>query len=89
MAAPSVTMYTGSFCPYCDRARALLEKKGVAFTEINVEDDARHRTEMMTRSGRRTIPQIFIGERHVGGSDELRELERSGELDKLLRDGAG
>ncbi len=89
MAAPTVTMYTGSFCPYCDRARALLDKKGIAFTEIDVEADAAHRTEMMTRSGRRTIPQIFIGDRHVGGSDELRELDRSGALDALLKDSAG
>ena len=83
MALP-VTMYVGSWCPYCDRARTLLTKKGVAFTEVNVEDDPAKRTEMMTRSGRRSVPQIFIGDHHVGGSDDLRELEKNGSLDGLL-----
>ena len=84
MAAPSVTMYTGSFCPYCARARALLERKGVKWTEIDVEADSANRTEMMERSGRRSVPQIFIGDHHVGGSDDLGELERTGALDALL-----
>ena len=88
MALP-VTMYVGSWCPYCDRARTLLTKKGVAFTEVNVEDDPAKRTEMMTRSGRRSVPQIFIGERHVGGSDDLRELDRTGELERLIKTTAG
>jgi glutaredoxin 3 len=86
---PAVTMYVGSFCPYCDRARALLKQKGVEFTEINVEDDPATRAEMMERSGRRTVPQIFVGDHHVGGSDDLRELDRSGGLDALLKAPAG
>ncbi len=83
-AQPPVTMYTGGFCPYCARARALLERKGVEWTEIDVEGDSSKRTEMMERSGRRSVPQIFIGEMHVGGSEELQELERKGALEALL-----
>jgi len=77
-------MYTGGFCPYCARARALLERKGVEWTEIDVEADSSKRAEMMERSGRRSVPQIFIGEVHVGGSDELQELDRKGALEALL-----
>ena len=84
MATPAVTMYATGWCPYCSRARALLERKGVAWTEIDVEAEPAKRAEMMTRSGRRTVPQIWIGETHVGGSDDLHELERRGELDRLL-----
>ena len=79
-----VTMYTTGWCGYCARARALLERKGVAWTEINLEDEPGRRAEMIERSGRRTVPQIFIGERHIGGSEELRELEDSGTLDQML-----
>ena len=89
MPGPTVTMYTGGFCPYCARARALLESKGVEWQEIDIEADAAKRAEMMTRSGRRSVPQIFIGEVHVGGSDELRELDRAGRLDALLNPPAG
>jgi glutaredoxin 3 len=78
-------MYVNGWCPYCSRARALLERKGVAWTEIDIEAEPERRAEMISRSGRRTVPQIFIGDRPVGGSDELHELEGRGELDALLR----
>jgi glutaredoxin 3 len=82
---PNVRIYTTPICPYCARAKHLLEKKGVGFEEIDVYMDSKARAEMMQRSGgRRTVPQIFIGERHIGGCDELHELERAGELDPLL-----
>ena len=84
-AKPSVTMYSTSFCGYCDRARALLTRKGVAIDEIKVDEDPSDRQAMLARSGgRRTVPQIFIGDRHVGGYEELASLDRSGELDGLL-----
>ena len=84
MAAPPVVLYTTGWCPYCARARNLLAGKGVAFTEFDVESRAGLRDEMIAKSGGRTVPQIFIGDRHVGGSDELLALEASGELDRLL-----
>jgi len=82
---PAVVMYSTSWCPYCHRARRLLSSKGVIFQEIDVEEQPEQRDIMLTRSGgRRTVPQIFIGDRHVGGSDELHALEWAGELDPLL-----
>jgi glutaredoxin 3 len=84
MAAPKIEMYTNSWCPYCAFARNLLHRKGVEFEEINLESSPERRSEMIHRSGRHTVPQIFIGERHVGGSDDLQELEADGELDALL-----
>jgi glutaredoxin 3 len=84
MAAPTIEMYTTSWCGYCERARQLLQRKGAAYTEISVEGDPGRRAEMIERSGRRTVPQIFIGTQHIGGSDELAELEQSGALDALL-----
>ena len=84
MAQPPVRMYTTGWCGFCARARALLTRKGVTFTEIDVDSDASLREEMVRLSGRRTVPQIFIGDRHVGGSDDLSALDRSGELDRLL-----
>jgi len=84
VSAPAVTMYATGWCPYCARARALLEGKGVAWTEIDIEAEPARRADMIKRSGERTVPQIFIGDRHVGGSDELYALDRSGELDVLL-----
>ncbi|HMN44732.1 MAG TPA: glutaredoxin 3 [Povalibacter sp.] len=85
MSAAPVVMYSTAYCGYCQRARSLLERKGVAVQEIKVDEDARERETMMRRSGgRRTVPQIFIGERHVGGYDDLAALDRSGELDQLL-----
>jgi glutaredoxin 3 len=82
---PEVVVYTTMFCPYCWRAKRLLEAKGVTFTEIDVGGDAGLREEMVQRAGgRSTVPQIFIGERHVGGSDDLVALENTGELDSIL-----
>jgi len=84
--APDVTIYLSDWCPYCQRAKGLLERKGAKFREINVEDDPNSRSEMVARSnGRRTVPQIFIGDTHVGGCDELLELERDGRLDRILQ----
>ena len=79
-------MYATGWCPYCSRARELLERKGVQFEEIDVDVRPEARAEMMTRSGgRRTVPQIFIGDQHVGGSDDLYELDAAGGLDPLLK----
>jgi glutaredoxin 3 len=83
MSAP-VTMYTTSWCPYCERARRLLAGKGVSYQEVDVEAAPEKRAEMQSRSGRRTVPQIFIGDQHVGGSDDLYALEAAGKLDALL-----
>jgi glutaredoxin 3 len=78
-------MYVAAWCPYCSRARRLLEDKGVAFTEIDVDEVPGARREMIERSGgRSTVPQIFIGSTHVGGSDELAALEAAGRLSALL-----
>jgi glutaredoxin 3 len=77
-------MYTKSWCPYCERARALLKAKGVAFKEIDIESQPEQREEMIRRSGRRTVPQIFVGSRHIGGSDDIYELDAAGGLDALL-----
>lgn len=82
---PRITLYSGPGCPYCLRAKALLQKKGAAFDEIDVRSDPAKLEEMRQRSqGRQTIPQIFIGERHVGGCDDLYALEAEGKLDALL-----
>lgn len=81
----SVTVYTKMFCPYCDRALSLLERKGVSVTEIKAGFDAGKKAEMVSRSGgRQTFPQIFIGDTHVGGCDDLHALEAKGGLDPLL-----
>ena len=81
----AVTIYTTMFCPYCVRAKRLLGRKGVTYEEIAVDGDRARRAEMIARAaGRRTVPQIFIGGRHVGGADELADLERAGKLDALL-----
>ena len=81
-----VEVYSGDFCPYCVRAKALLEKKGVPYNEYNVRQDTGRLAEMLARSnGARTIPQIFISDRHVGGCDDLYALERQGELDAWLQ----
>ena len=78
-------MYTQAFCGYCSAAKALLERKGVRFEELDVTVNPGLRREMMERSGRRTVPQIFIGDRHVGGYDDMAAMDQSGELDTLLR----
>jgi glutaredoxin 3 len=84
VAAP-VLMYAKSWCPYCDRARELLKHKGVAFQEIDIETQPGQRADMIRRSGQYTVPQIFIGDRHVGGSDDLYALDAAGGLDPLLQ----
>ena len=82
--AALVTVYSTRVCPYCVRAKALLDSKHVAYTEIMVDQDPGKLTEMMQKSGRRTVPQIFVGSRHVGGFDDLYALDHSGGLDPLL-----
>jgi glutaredoxin 3 len=86
MSSPGpIVVYTTPFCGYCSAAKRLLSRKGAEFTEVDVMMDAGRRAEMIERSsGRRTVPQIFIGERHVGGYDDLSALDSSGELDELL-----
>lgn len=85
-AMTQVTIYTKPYCPYCIRALTLLEKKGVAFTEIEAAFDPEKRAEMLQKSGgRATFPQIFVGERHIGGCDEMMALEYAGQLDPLLQ----
>lgn len=82
-----VTVYSTRVCPYCVRAKALLDAKHVPYREVLVDLDPEKRVEMVQRSGRRTVPQIFIGETHVGGCDDLLELDARGGLDKLLQTG--
>ena len=82
---PPVTIYTKTWCPYCMAAKDLLAQKGIAFTEIEISGKPDLRDEMLRKAnGRSTVPQIFIGARHVGGCDDLYVLDRKGELDKLL-----
>ena len=85
MSMKPVTIYTTPICPYCVSAKSLLGKKGVSYDEVDVMMDMKAREEMLAKSGgARTVPQIFIGETHVGGCDELYALERDGKLDPLL-----
>ena len=86
-AMAKVEIYSTMFCPYCARARALLQRKGIAFTEIDLLEEPRRRDEMIRRSGRTSVPQIFINGEHIGGSDELAALERAGKLDAKLGSG--
>ena len=82
---PTVEIYTTQYCPYCSAAKSLLRRKGVAYKEIDLGVDWAQRDKMIQRAnGRMTVPQIFIGDFHVGGSDELHALERAGKLDTLL-----
>jgi glutaredoxin 3 len=82
-----VRIYTARYCPSCASAKSLLKRKGVSFTEIDIGGNWERRDEMIERAnGRVTVPQVFIGDLHVGGSDELRALEREGKLDQLLRE---
>ncbi|MBA5707351.1 glutaredoxin 3 [Pseudomonas fulva] len=81
-----VIVYSSDYCPYCMRAKYLLESKGVAFEEIKVDGKPQVRAEMTQRAGRTSVPQIWIGSTHVGGCDELHALERAGKLDALLAD---
>lgn len=87
MSQAPVVLYTTPYCPFCIRAKSLLDSKQVSYREIGVDQDPALRQEMMTRSGRRTVPQIWIGEQHVGGFDELAALERRGELEELINPG--
>ena len=84
MSRAQILVYATGWCPYCQRAKALLTQKNLAFKEIDVDDDPKLREEMIARSGRRSVPQIFIGARHLGGCDDLYALDDSGELDRLL-----
>lgn len=79
-----VIIYSTRVCPYCVRAKNLLERKGVTFAEVRIDTDAAQRDIMIEKSGRRTVPQIFIGDYHVGGCDDLYALEASGDLDSKL-----
>ena len=86
MAAREVVIYTTMFCPYCHSAKALLAKKGIAFKEIAVDGQREARRVMSERAGGRTsVPQIFIGDEHVGGCDDLHALDRAGQLDAMLQ----
>jgi glutaredoxin 3 len=84
MSSPHVTIYTRPFCGYCSRALGLLRQKGVDFTEIEAGFDPAKRQEMIERSGRATFPQIFVGDTHIGGCDELMALDRAGKFDPML-----
>lgn len=84
MSTPDVTIYTTAFCPYCVRAKMLLDKKGVSYTEIAVDKQPDKRIEMEMKSGGSSVPQIFIGDKHIGGCDDMYELEMDEELDALL-----
>ncbi|MEQ8557910.1 MAG: glutaredoxin 3 [Henriciella sp.] len=82
---PKVTIYTRAFCPYCTRAVSLLQKKGVNFAEVDAGMDPAMKQEMVKRAnGARTFPQIFVGDRHIGGCDEMMALEREGKLDPMI-----
>ncbi|MEA3639344.1 MAG: glutaredoxin 3 [Lamprobacter sp.] len=83
---PIVQMYATAFCPYCVRARRLLKQKGIAFEEIRVDKDPHEMRTMIQRSRRTTVPQIFIGEQHIGGYDDMAALDRAGKLDPLLEE---
>ena len=83
MSAP-IKIYTTPICPYCYRAKAILKKKGAEYDEIDVFMDSKARSEMEEKSGRYTVPQIFIGDRHIGGCDDPMELDSEGKLDTLL-----
>jgi glutaredoxin 3 len=84
-----VVMYTTSWCPYCTRARKLFDDKGVPYTDIDVESVDGARAEMQQRAGRTSVPQIFVGDRHLGGFDDTSALDRRGELDPLLAAASG
>jgi glutaredoxin 3 len=79
-----VIVYSTTYCPYCVRAKDLLKRKGVAFKELNAEDDAVREDMIAKAGGRRTVPQVFINGQHVGGSDELHALDKDGKLDAML-----
>ena len=81
-----VTIYTKAYCPYCVRAKSLLDHKGVSYQELRIDEQPELRPQMIERAGgRSTVPQIFIGERHIGGCDDMLALDASGQLDPLLK----
>lgn len=80
-----IIIYTTEICPYCVRAKQLLERKGLQYTEIHVDNNDELREKMIQLSGRRTVPQLFINGKSIGGCDDLYQLEHSGELDKMLK----
>jgi glutaredoxin 3 len=82
---PEVTVYSGSFCGFCQQVTSLLERRGIRYTEVSVEDHPGLREKLLARSGRRTLPQVYIGEHYVGGADEIRALDASGELTKMVQ----
>lgn len=82
--SPNVVIYSSDYCPFCMRAKSLLKRKGVTYSELVVDGNPKLRNEMEQKAGRHTVPQIWIGETHVGGCDELYAAERAGKLDGLL-----
>jgi len=82
---PKITIYTTDYCPYCVKAKVLLQKKQVAFEEIKIVSDEMRDAMIVKSGGKRTVPQIFIGEKHIGGCDDLYELDRQKKLDELLQ----
>jgi glutaredoxin 3 len=82
---PKIIIYTTPWCPYCHYAKALLQRKGLAYEEIDVCDPSLRQKMMQRANGRYTVPQIFIGDTHIGGSDDMHDLERRGRLDPLLQ----
>lgn len=82
---PEIIIYTGRFCPYCTMAKKLFDRKGATYTEVDVDAKPGLREELMEKTQRRTVPQIFIGERHIGGFDDLHALDMQHQLDPLLR----
>ncbi len=84
MTSKPIVMYATATCPYCMAARNLLKARNLSWTEVSIDIEPDKRAEMMSRTGRRTVPQIFIGDRHIGGFDDLNALQRSGELEALL-----
>lgn len=80
----NIIIYSTTYCPYCVRAKELLKRKGATFTEILVDEDDKKREEMVTKSNRMTVPQIFINDQHIGGCDDLYALEQAGKLTPLL-----
>jgi len=85
VSVPAIMLYVSGWCPFCQRAQGLLAKKGLAYRVVDVDEDAKLREEMIARSGRRSVPQVFIGDKHVGGCDDLFALEGSGELDRMIQ----
>lgn len=79
-------IYTTTFCPYCVAAKRMLKKRGVALEEVNLDHHPERWNECERRSGRQTVPQIFFGDKHIGGCDDLEALNRSGELEKLIKE---